>query len=290
LLNRKDEFGLIAKALETMQHSLIEVSTEMIKISNEMARGSGEIAASVGQNSAAIEQVTTSMGELGNGVARTRDDSITMTDDASKVETLATDGLMQMKDTLSSMEQIVSLAKGSQESLNVLSSQVATMESVLNMIGDVAEQTNLLALNAAIEAARAGEQGRGFAVVADEVRTLAEQTQESVREITQMVGNLVNYATDSTKQMEDTEKQINMGSSLLTQTETTFIQIAHYIDGVAGAIQDFSASLNDMNEMSTSVSAATQEQAASMGEIALNTDRLAGLGKELQEIATRFTL
>ena len=76
----------------------------------------------------------------------------------------------------------------------------------------------------------------------------------------------------------------------LHRLKTTFIQIAHYIDGVAGAIQDFSASLNDMNEMSTSVSAATQEQAASMGEIALNTDRLAGLGKELQEIATRFTL
>ena len=127
-------------------------------------------------------------------------------------------------------------------------------------------------------------------MVADEVRTLAEQTQESVREITQMVGNLVNYANDSTTQMEDTEEQINMGSNLLTQTETTFIQIAHYIDGVAGAIQDFSSSLNDMNEMSTSVSAAAQEQAASMGEIALNTDGLASLGKELQEIAARFIL
>ena len=150
LLNRKDEFGLIAKALEAMQHSLIEVSTEMIKISNEMARGSSEIAASVGQNSAAIEQVTTSMGELGNGVARTRDDSITMTDDASKVESLATDGLMQMKDTLSSMEQIVNLSRGSKRSLEILSSQVSTMENVLNMIGAVAEQTNLLALNARV--------------------------------------------------------------------------------------------------------------------------------------------
>lgn len=289
-LQRKDEIGLMARALLTMHTALSEVTTQLQEIALRVAEGSGEIAASVNENSAAIEEVTSSMAELGNNVARTQEDSLTMDTDAKSVENLAENGLTQMTETLSAMEEIVQLSRGSRESLATLSTQASNMESVLKLIGDIAEQTNLLALNAAIEAARAGEHGRGFAVVADEVRQLAEQTQTSVGEIQKMVIALINGASDSTELMDQTEGKINLGSALLIQTEATFNQIAENISAVGGSIQNFAQALDAMHDMSSSVAAAAQEQAASMGEIAHNTGGLADLGQELQNIASRFII
>lgn len=289
-LKRGDEIGVIAGALEEMQKALFGVTTQLRNISIRVATDSQEIAAAVEENSAAIEEVTSSMSELGSSVAQTRDRSVTMSDGAKAVETLAFSGNDQMHETLQAMEQIVELSGQSQQALNTLSSQVAKMEGVLKIIADVAEQTNLLALNAAIEAARAGEFGRGFAVVADEVRSLAEQTRHSVGEISHMVAGLVQHATSSTSSMKGTDEQIRTGSGLMGRTEATFGEIRDRIDAVAEAIQTFVASLIDMSDMGESVAAASEEQAASMGEIARNAEGLSILGEDLQKIANRFIL
>lgn len=289
-LKKKDEVGQIANALDGMQTALFEVTTQLQGISSRVAVDSQEIAASVGENSAAIQEVTSSMGELGASVSQTRDHSLQMGADAKAVEGLASDGNTQMRQTLQAMEQIVKLSRESRQALSALSSHVATMEGVLKIIADVADQTNLLALNAAIEAARAGEHGRGFAVVADEVRGLAEQTRRSVAEINHMVAELVNNAATSTKLMDGTEGQIQVGSGLLTQTEVAFGQINERINAVARAIQEFTIVLGDMSDMGTSVAAAAEEQAASMGEIARSAESLSDLGNDLQDIAKRFVI
>lgn len=290
LLKKQDEVGMIAKALETMRIALSEVTTQLQDISTRVAGDSLEIASAVGENSAAIEEVTSSMGEFGSSVARTRDQSVYMSEDAKAVANLASDGNDQMRQTLEAMRQIVQLSEQSREALTTLSSQVATMESILEIIGDVADQTNLLALNAAIEAARAGEYGRGFAVVADEVRSLAEQTQQSVGEINQMVNQLTHNALTSTQLMDGTEEQIQIGNDLLAQTEVTFNQIAERINAIGQLIQEFAISLEAMNDTGASVAAASQEQAASMGEIAKNVEHLSDLGGELQTVAQRFII
>jgi methyl-accepting chemotaxis protein len=287
---RRDEIGVIAGALDEMQKGLFEVTTQLQNISVRVATDSQEIAAAVEENSAAIEEVTSSMSELGSSVAQTRDRSVIMSDDAKVVETLALSGNDQMHETLLAMGQIVDLSGQSQQALGTLSSQVATMEGVLKIIAEVAEQTNLLALNAAIEAARAGEYGRGFAVVADEVRSLAEQTRRSVDEISHMVEGLVQHAASSTRSMQGTDEQIKIGSDLMGRTETTFGEIRDRIDAVSEVIQQFVASLVDMSDMGGSVAAASQEQAASMGEIARNAEGLSILGEDLQKIANRFIL
>ena len=287
-LKKQDEVGMIARSLVAMQTALYEVTTELQEISRRMASGSQEIAASVGENSAAIEEVTSSMGAFGTNVAQARDRSLDMAQDAKLVASLATQGNTQMHESMDAMEQIVQFSEQSRAAVTALSHQVRAMEGVLEIIGDVAEQTNLLALNAAIEAARAGEYGRGFAVVADEVRSLAEQTQKSVGEINQMVNELTHNAMTSAQLMEGTEGQVRHGSELLAQTEATFNQITERINEVGRLIQEFTVTLGDMNDMGSSVAAASQEQAASMGEIAENTENLSDLGAELQRIAQRF--
>lgn len=287
-LEKQDEVGLIARALVAMQGALLEVTTQLQDIAAQIAGRSQEIALSVAENTATIEEVTSSMGEFGSGVAAERDRSVHMAEDAKAVQDLAANGQEQMGKTLRAMDEIVHLSTESREALGELSSQVATMEGILGIIANVADQTNLLALNAAIEAARAGEYGRGFAVVADEVRSLAEQTTRSVGEINQMVGQLINHASTSTRLMDETEGQIRIGSDLLTQTEIAFNQIAERITDVGRMIEGFTVSLGDMNDMGSSVAAASEEQAASMGEIARNTESLSDLGTELQKISNRF--
>lgn len=228
------------------------------------------------------------MGELGSSVVMTRDRSVHMADSAKDVQDLALGGNEQMHQTLLAMEEIVKLSQESKEALATLAGQVATVEGILQIIGDVAEQTNLLALNAAIEAARAGEYGRGFAVVADEVSGLAEQTSNSVDEIRQMVRQLTDNATISTRLMDGTEEQIRVGSDLLARTEQAFNQITDRINVIGDLVRELTAALEDMNELGNSVGAAAEEQAASMGEIAQTTEDLSSLGEELQRLAQRF--
>lgn len=290
LLKKRDEVGQIARGLDQMQGSLVEVTTQIQDISSRVAGGSQEIASAVEENSAAIEEVSSSMGELGSNVARSTEGAVNMTSDAKTVENLAFDGNQQMSKTLQAMDEIVKLSQNSRQALSTLASHVSSMEGILNIIADVADQTNLLALNAAIEAARAGEAGRGFAVVADEVRGLAEQTRKSVEEINHMVSQLVQNASESTRLMDGTEQQIQAGNSLLGQTEVAFNQITDRINAVGRSIGDFSVTLGDINEMGTSVAAASEEQAASMGEIARGAEDLAKLGEQLQGIAKRFVL
>lgn len=287
-LKRNDEVGTIARAVDSMQQALIEITTQIQDISARVATRGQQIAVSVGENSAAIEEVTASMGELGSSVVMTRDRSVHMADSAKDVQDLALGGNEQMHQTLLAMEEIVKLSQESKEALATLAGQVATVEGILQIIGDVAEQTNLLALNAAIEAARAGEYGRGFAVVADEVSGLAEQTSNSVDEIRQMVRQLTDNATISTRLMDGTEEQIRVGSDLLARTEQAFNQITDRINVIGDLVRELTAALEDMNELGNSVGAAAEEQAASMGEIAQTTEDLSSLGEELQRLAQRF--
>ncbi len=287
-LNKKDEIGLIFRAVITMREALLDVTTQLQQISARTADGSTEIAASINQNSAAIEEVTSSMSQLGSSVAETEERANHMAEDAKAVEILAQDGQQQMTRTLGAMEKIVAFSRESREASAALSTQVGVMENILGIIADIAEQTNLLALNAAIEAARAGEYGRGFAVVAEEVRGLAEQTQKSVEEIGTMIEQLIHYASDTTRLMDDTEGQVQVGNDLMVQTETSFNQIINRINAIGDLIQEFTVVLGDMNNMGSSVTAAAQEQAASMGEISHNTESLSHLSQDLEAIARRF--
>ena len=213
-----------------------------------------------------------------------------MRNDAGEIGRLASEGTEQMHATRESMDSIVSASGEVKGSLQELSSQAGRMESILKIISDIADQTNLLALNAAIEAARAGEHGRGFAVVADEVRSLAEQTQQSVGSITDMIDQLVQNASRSVTIMDGSEEQTRKGSDLLARTQESFASIAQRIDETVRRIEEMSDSIQGVSETSDSIAAASEEQAASMEEIASMTETLAGMGDDLRDVVSRFNV
>jgi methyl-accepting chemotaxis protein len=159
-----------------------------------------------------------------------------------------------------SVQQLSQRMNASKEVVEALQHDSTKVGTVLDVIRGIAEQTNLLALNAAIEAARAGEQGRGFAVVADEVRVLAMRTQQSTEEIRVIIESLQSRSSQTTHMLQENTQDLEITVSLTEQTQHAFAEIESAVDKLL--------------EMSTQIASATEEQASVTEEIGRNVDNI----------------
>ncbi len=288
--NRKDEIGIMAAAAASMQQRLTDVIASLKEMAANVASTSENLSASAQENSATIEEVASSVDSFSHTMDETEKNAAAMRSDAHAIRKLAAEGSGQMEHTRESMDTIVTTTAGVRQTLQELSEQAAEMASILDIISSIADQTNLLALNAAIEAARAGEHGRGFAVVADEVRNLAEQTQQSVGKISDMIQQLTAQAGQSMAAVEGAQQQTEDGSRLMAETQQSFTSITAKIQDSADSIDAIAGSIASMNETSGSIAAASEEQAASMEEIAGMTETMAQMGDQLRELVAKFNI
>lgn len=289
-IDRKDEIGQVMRSVAKMESTLAETIGQIQQVAENVAFTSENLSAAAQENSATIEEVASSTSTFTQQVDQTNEKAETMGADAVAIDGLAAEGQKQMDASMIAMKRIQAGSQEVQGTLQDLSKQTANMGAVLKLIGDVADQTNLLALNAAIEAARAGEHGRGFAVVADEVRNLAEQTQRSITEITEMINRLVQNANRSAEVMAETNSHVQNGTVLLTQTQKGLANITDRVTQTGKLIREMSYSIQGMLEGSTNIAAATEEQAASMEEVASTTQHLAQAGEDLRTIVARFKI
>ncbi len=183
------------------------------------------------------------------------------------------------------------------ESVQALQADVENITVVLDVIKGVAEQTNLLALNAAIEAARAGEQGRGFAVVADEVRTLASRTQHSTEEIQEIITKLQDRAGQSSKSMAVGMERVSTTVADARGAEEAFSGIKASVDQItdvnhqiAGAAEEQSATASHIDEGVTNIRDVAEETSRASENTTAATEELARLAAQLQELTARFRL
>lgn len=301
---RGDEFGTLLKALEQTRTNLSEALGEVGGITTQLAAAAEELSVVTNQTSAGVnnqrietEQVATAMNEMSATVQEVAQNAEEAAAAAQKADTQAKTGNKALQVALADINQLSEDVNQSAEAIQRLNKDSSSIGTVLTVINSIAEQTNLLALNAAIEAARAGEAGRGFAVVADEVRNLAHRTQESIGQIEQLIANLQHGSQNAVEMMDNSRTMAHLtlehaqqaGDELaaimrtVSEIQAMNIQIATAAEEQSAVAEEINASVVNVNNIADQSAAAVEETSASSAE-------LARLGQSLQSLVARFKI
>jgi methyl-accepting chemotaxis protein len=197
--------------------------------------------------------------------------------------------------TIVGMERIAGRVHSSAQTVDALGERSDQIGAIVATIEDIADQTNLLALNAAIEAARAGEQGRGFAVVADEVRALAERTTKATREISEMIKSIQNETKNAVVEMEQGVKEVQQGTEdasrsgeALQEILAKINEVAMEVNQVATAAEEQTATTSEITNNIMMISQVVEQTAKGSQEAVRAADNLSGLAQDLKQIVCRF--
>ena len=300
----KDEFGQLSQSFNLMldkfqssMRNVSETSKELATSSNDMARVTSEASGFVEQQQHELDMVATAMNEMTETVIEVARNANDAAEAADHTDVQSKEGMIVVNRTI---ETIVGLATeieragGVIQNLETDSKQIG---SILDVIKSIAEQTNLLALNAAIEAARAGEQGRGFAVVADEVRTLASRTQESTQEIQSMIEKLqlgaetaVKVMSESRVYANDSVQHAKSAGDMLKLMTSSISKITDMNTQIATAAEEQSSVSEEINTNIVNIHNAAEQTATSAKTTSSESERLAEMASRLDELVGQFKI
>ncbi|WP_045379541.1 methyl-accepting chemotaxis protein [Vibrio campbellii] len=266
----KDEYGDVARELEKTRRQLhdviqmqINASDELSTLTEVMTLSMSETKESAQEEFNEIDQLATAMSEMSSTVQTVAEHAQTASSLTEQASTQAVTGQQFLQKTVSKMSELSSDIASSASAVNQVEERVDAIGSVVGTIQGISEQTNLLALNAAIEAARAGEAGRGFAVVADEVRNLAQRTQQATVEIQEMITQLQSSATSAVELMEKSVVEAAEGVELVSNAGSE-------LDGIVGQVTQ----INDMNFQIATASGQQSSVAEEMSQNLTNVREL----------------
>lgn len=294
-IKRGDELGVIARAMDALNtnlkkvfneiissvHSLTSSATQLSSIAEEMSR-------TAESSSNRANSVATSSEEMSQTVVDIAKNTANIADSAKKAVDTAQQGNMIVERSVSEVKEIDETVNESARFVKSLGERSAHIGEIVSVINDIADQTNLLALNAAIEAARAGEQGRGFAVVADEVRKLAERTAQATSEIEDMIKAIQNEVTKAVEIMDTATVKVQSGVTLTAQAGDALKAIVKSSDELQLMVQQIASATEEMSATSEEISKEIVDIANASRDTTASSHETAQAAVSLSQIATKL--
>jgi methyl-accepting chemotaxis protein len=298
------ETGQLMAALQNMVQNLrdmisktVDISTGIASASNQLQSTSAQIATGAEELASQAHTVATSSEEMSatsSDIAR----NCTMAAEASRQTTeSANAGSVVVQETITGMNVIADRVRKTSKTIGALGARSEQIGDIVGTIEDIADQTNLLALNAAIEAARAGEQGRGFAVVADEVRALAERTTKATREIGEMIKAIQKETQEAVKAMEEGVNEVEKGAKssqksghALAEILERINEVTMQVNQIATAAEEQTATTGEVTGNIQQITEVVHQTARGADETASAAAQLAGQAQDLQNLVSRFRL
>lgn len=303
-VTKNDAIGQLFKGFNTAVAKIRDIISKVTEAamstasaSNQISSSTEEMAAGLQEQSAQTTEIAGAVEEMSKTIIETTRNASVASDNAKEAGKQALEGGKVVKKTIEGMEKISEVVTSSAQMVFELGKNSDKIGEIVQVIDDIADQTNLLALNAAIEAARAGEQGRGFAVVADEVRKLAERTTKATKEIADMIkqiqkdtGNAVSSMEKGISEVDSGKKLVNEAGDVLKKIISSSEKVSDLIAQVAAASEEQSTASEEISKNIEGINNVTKEASSGIHQIARAAEDLNSLTVNLQDLVSKFNI